>query len=76
MARQTWLIGGKLLDTNKTYRVALSDYLITGLESNFGFLKAGNQDILKIYEPNATDKSDLRNDIRSAVIAYLKSLNK
>jgi 2',3'-cyclic-nucleotide 2'-phosphodiesterase (5'-nucleotidase family) len=76
MVRQTWLIGGKLLDTNKTYRVALSDYLITGLESNFGFLKAGNQNILKIYEPNATDKLDLRNDIRSAVIAYLKSLNK
>lgn len=71
-----WYMDGKLLDPNRTYRVALSDYLLTGQESNLEFLKAGNPEIIKIYEPDASNKSDVRNDIRMAVVAYLRSLRK
>lgn len=71
-----WVVNGKLLEPDKTYRVALSDYLLTGLESNLEFLKAGNPDIIKIYEPDASNKSDVRNDIRMAVVAYMRSLRR
>jgi hypothetical protein len=64
------------LDKNKTYRVALSDYLLTGLEKNFGFLKAGMPGLIQVYEPDGANKSDVRNDIRMAVNVYLRSLNK
>jgi 2',3'-cyclic-nucleotide 2'-phosphodiesterase (5'-nucleotidase family) len=73
---QSWLINGQALDKNKTYRVALSDYLLTGMETNFGYLKPGAEGLLKIYEPDAANKEDMRNDIRMAVNAYLKSLKR
>jgi 2',3'-cyclic-nucleotide 2'-phosphodiesterase (5'-nucleotidase family) len=73
---QAWLVNGQPLNKTKTYRVALSDYLLTGLETNFGYLKPGAQGLLKIYEPDAANKEDARNDIRMAVTRYLKSLNK
>jgi 5'-nucleotidase len=75
-SRQTWLINGKPLEKNKTYRVALSDYLLTGMETNFGFLKPGAPGLVKIYEPDSTNKGDVRNDIRMAVNVYLRSLSK
>ncbi len=73
--RQTWLINGKPLDKTKTYRVALTDYLLTGLETNFDFLKTGAPGVLKVYEPDPTNKADTRNDIRLAVNMYLKAKN-
>lgn len=75
-ATQTWLISGKPLNIQKTYRVAFSDYLLTGLETNFDYLKAGNPDIIKIYEADTGNKAELRNDIRLAVIAYMRALKK
>jgi 5'-nucleotidase len=75
-SRQIWLVNGKSLDKSKTYRVALSDYLLTGLETNFGFLKPGAAGLLKVHEPEGANKEDVRNDIRMAVNVYLRSLNK
>jgi 5'-nucleotidase len=75
-ARKSWLVGGKLLQTNKIYRVALPAFLLTGGEKNLEFLKPENPGVVKVYEPAADDKSDLRTDIRLAVISYMRSLNK
>lgn len=75
-----WFIGTNALDDNKLYRVVLPDFLLSGNESNMGFLKASlgadgksdNPDIPKIIKPDAKDKSDLRNDIRLALIKHLR----
>lgn len=76
-----WLIGGKALDNNKLYHVTLPDFLLTGYESNMGFLKtdldadgnSSNPGIPQVSKPDPKDKSDIRNDIRLVFIQYLKS---
>lgn len=57
---------------DKIFRVAVSDFLLTGGEANLGFLTKTNPDIIKVY-PVITDTKDPRFDIRSAVIKYLLS---
>jgi 2',3'-cyclic-nucleotide 2'-phosphodiesterase (5'-nucleotidase family) len=77
-----WYINGGALNLSNTYKVIMPDFLLTGNESNLGFLKtevsadgkASNPEILSISKPNPTDKTDLRNDIRLALIHYLKSI--
>lgn len=60
------------VDTAKTYRVVLTDFLLTGGEKNLGFLKAGNPLITRVY-PSPTLASDPGSDIRLAVIKYLEN---
>ncbi len=60
------------IDTAKTYRVAMSDFLLTGGETKLQFLKPGNPAITKIY-PEETLPADPRSDIRLAIIRYLSS---
>jgi len=75
-----WLVNEKPLDDTKIYRVAIGDFLLTGAEQKMEFLKASldtdgkssNPDILKITKPDPNDKGDVRNDIRHAVIRYLR----
>ncbi|MFN0213557.1 MAG: bifunctional metallophosphatase/5'-nucleotidase [Saprospiraceae bacterium] len=75
-----WFIGANSLDDNKLYRVALPDFLLSGNESNMGFLKASvgadgksdNLEIPEIVKPDPKDKSDLRNDVRLALIKHLR----
>ncbi|MDO8367829.1 MAG: bifunctional metallophosphatase/5'-nucleotidase [Saprospiraceae bacterium] len=75
-----WFIGSNAIEDNRLYRVALPDFLLSGNESNMGFLKASigpdgksdNPEIPKIIKPDPKDKSDLRNDIRLALIRYLR----
>ncbi|GAB4490846.1 MAG: bifunctional UDP-sugar hydrolase/5'-nucleotidase [Saprospiraceae bacterium] len=75
-----WLVNEKPLDDAKFYRVVIGDFLLTGNEQKMEFLKASldadgkssNPDILKISKPDPNDKGDVRNDIRHAVIRYLK----
>lgn len=66
-------IGGKQIDPTATYRVALSDFLLLGKEANLGFLTRDNPGIVKVYEPDAADTKDVRNDVRKAFIAYMKT---
>lgn len=75
-ASNSWGMGMHDLSPEQTYKVALSDYLLTGMEKNMDYLTRNNPGILKISEPLADNKSDLRNDIRLAVIKYLKENNK
>lgn len=75
-----WLIAEKPLDDAKIYRVVLLDFLLTGSEQNMDFLKAApdangrssNPDILSFNKPAPNDKSDVRNDVRHAVIRYMR----
>lgn len=80
--RQTWLINFRPLDEATVYRVVMPDFLLTGSETNMGFLKASpaadgkgttNPDILQMHRPEAGDKTDLRSDIRLALIHFLRS---
>lgn len=71
---KVWKYKNELIDDNKTFRVAMSDFLLTGGEANLDFLKPGNPDISKVY-PTVTSKTDARYDIRAAVIRYLEKLN-
>ncbi|MEO0007049.1 MAG: hypothetical protein RJA20_1245 [Bacteroidota bacterium] len=74
-----WIIAGKELDENRIYRITLPEFLLSGNESNMGFLKASsdaegkstNPDIPLIIRPDAKDKTDIRNDIRLALIRFL-----
>lgn len=81
-SQNTWLINGKPLEDAKIYRVVLPDFLLTGNETNMEFLKTAattdgkgttNPDILSWAKGNPADKSDLRNDIRLALIQYLRN---
>ena len=70
-ANGDWLIQGKPIVENKTYSIALSDFLMKGLD--IPFLTPGNKDVVKIYTPKETETAA---DIRKAIILYLNSLKK
>tara|TARA_B100000809_G_scaffold265863_1_gene326125 strand:+ start:17999 stop:19483 length:1485 start_codon:yes stop_codon:yes gene_type:complete len=65
-----WLVAGKPIDLNKTYKVAFSDFLLKGYD--IPFLTPENEGIINVYKPLKDEKSF---DIRKAIILYLKSLN-
>ncbi len=65
-----------LIDENKVYSAAVADYLLSGMEHNFGYLTKDNPGIIKVTEPNPADKNDLCNDVRFAVINYLEKWNR
>jgi 5'-nucleotidase / UDP-sugar diphosphatase len=61
--RGQWMISGKPLDVSARYTVALTDFLLSGGETNLGFLTRTN--------PAVHDVQDLR-DVRLALIAELQ----
>jgi 2',3'-cyclic-nucleotide 2'-phosphodiesterase (5'-nucleotidase family) len=65
-----WRYKNDVIADDKIFRVAVSDFLLTGGEANLGFLTKTNADIIKVY-PVITDMKDPRFDIRSAIIRYL-----
>jgi len=68
---KTWMIGGKALNPNQIYHVAINDYLYTGSRSIGQILQKIPAD-----KPTQGDRSDSRRDVRVAVIEYLKGLKK
>lgn len=50
-----WQIQGQPIDPNRTYRIATSDFLLTGGEKNLEFLTRTNPDVVKV-----TDGKDMR----------------
>jgi 2',3'-cyclic-nucleotide 2'-phosphodiesterase (5'-nucleotidase family) len=70
-ANGDWLIQGKPISEKKTYTIAISDFLLKGLD--IPFLTPENKDIVKIYTPKETENAA---DIRKAIIFYLNSLKK
>jgi len=67
----TWMLKGLPLDAEKTYHVALLDFLMTGGEANMDYLNPKNPDIVKMY-PVITDINDPRSDVRLAIIRYME----
>jgi len=64
----SWMIKGQVLHDDSSYKVVLTEFLLTGAETNLNFLRRDNPDISNIHEP-----LDLKpNDIRQAVIHYLQ----
>ena len=58
-----WMVAGKPLDVSARYTVAMTDFLLSGGETNLGFLTRTN--------PAVHDVQDLR-DVRLALIAALQ----
>jgi 2',3'-cyclic-nucleotide 2'-phosphodiesterase (5'-nucleotidase family) len=72
-AIQRWFIKNQPIDTTKTYKVALIDFLLTGGEANMSFLTKDNPGIVKMY-PVVTDVADPRSDVRLAIIRYMEAM--
>lgn len=75
LARQ-WYVGEQPLSDSKMYKVILPEFLLTGNEQNMGFLKSTPEKpaegIQKVYPADPKNTSDLRTDIRKALISYWK----
>lgn len=67
----SFAIGNAPVDTAKSYRVAMPDFLISGKEQNLGFLNEGNSEVIKVY-PAETSPGNPKSDIRLAIIKYLE----
>jgi hypothetical protein len=70
---QQWLFKKVPIANETNFRVALTDFLLTGGETNMGFLTGTNPGILKVY-PLVTAVSDAGSDIRLAIIRYMEKL--
>ncbi len=64
-----WKVGDTAIVPDQVYTVAMSNYLLTGKESNFGYLTPKNPDIVSATEDN---KDPLREDIRKALMEFWK----
>jgi len=63
-----WLWKEAPIEDEKVYRVALTDFLLTGNETGLSFLTETNPDIIKVYQP---ETSGPLSDIRLAIVSYL-----
>ena len=70
-----WSLKNIQVDASKVYKVAITDFLMTGGEANLGFLTKDNPDIVKVYLV-FTDLNDSRSDVRRAIIRYMESIGK
>jgi len=69
-----WILKSVPIDSSKIYRVALTDFLITGREVNLSYLNLNNPEIVKVYEAQTMVSHD-QSDIRLAIIRYLEIRN-
>jgi len=63
-----WFVNNSVIDPEKTYTIAISDYLMKGFD--IPFLKEDNLGVIKVHKPL---KTELSFDIRKAVVTYLKN---
>lgn len=68
-----WMLKNTPVDPGKVYKVAITDFLMTGGEANLGFLNKDNPDIVKVY-PVYTSLDDPRSDVRRAIIRYMEGM--
>ena len=68
----TWYVENEPLDRDRTYRIVVSDFLLTGLESGMDFFTPDNPEMISTEKP--TEADDMRSDIRLLIIDYLKKL--
>ena len=70
-----WILNGQPVDTAKIYRVAFSEFLVTGKEANLGFLNKDNPAMIKLYDAE-TSPANSKSDIRLAIIRHLEKINR
>jgi len=68
-----WIIGRKPLQENRNYPIAVAASLMSGKVPNLEFFTEKNENIIEVKKPDVTDNSDLRNDLRRAIVEYLKT---
>jgi 2',3'-cyclic-nucleotide 2'-phosphodiesterase (5'-nucleotidase family) len=73
-ASKSFSINNAPLDDNKSYHILINDFLLSGNENNLEFFTETNPNISNLQTLNPNDATDLRNDIRKALIAYLKKM--
>jgi 5'-nucleotidase len=71
----TWSLKNVPVEANKVYKIAITDFLMTGGEANLDFLTKDNPDMVKVY-PVCTDINDSRSDVRRAIIRYMEEMSK
>ncbi len=68
--KNEWMLKSAPIQDENVYRIALSDFLFSGLESNLEFLNKENPGIIKVYDlPSGGPLSD----IRLAIIRYFEN---
>ena len=72
-ANNAWSLKNVPLEPEKTYHVALPDFLMTGGEANMDFLTTKNPGVVKVY-PTITNVADSRSDIRLAIVRYMQKM--
>ena len=71
-ANQTWTINNQPLVLTNEYKVAISDFLMTGKEFGLSYLTPENPGVKGVDKANKSNPNDLRTDVRKAFIGYLK----
>lgn len=69
----TWSLKNMPVDAGKVYKVAITDFLMTGGEANLDFLTDKNPAIVKAPVV-FTAMDDPRSDIRRAIIRYMEAM--
>ncbi len=64
-----WMVNGLKIDDDRMYKIAITDFLLRGLD--IPFLTEKNEGIISIDKP--VSGADLRSDLRKAIIAYMKN---
>ncbi len=72
-ATQNWKINNEPINPDKLYRVAMTDFLLTGGETNLEYLTPQNRGIVKTYDAQ-TSINNPQSDIRLTVVRYLENL--
>ena len=67
----SWMINNLPIDSVKTYKIVVPDFLITGKETNLGFFNEQNTGVIKMY-PAQTSVGHPQSDVRLAIIKYLE----
>jgi len=67
-----WKVKNAQIKDDEIYYIAMNDFLLSGKEQDLTYLNKDNPGIVKITSPDPGNKNDLANDIRFAVIEYLK----
>jgi 5'-nucleotidase len=74
-ASQQWTYNQLPIEEERIYKVAITDFLLTGGEANMAFLVKTNPALVKLY-PVVTSPADPRSDIRKAIISYMEKMNR
>ena len=68
-----WKLNGASIDDASEYRIAFSDFLLSGKEKGLGFLTKNNADLKVLKDPSVAGSTGITTDIRSAIIDFIKN---